>query len=100
MKFHAAGRKEASSQDWWPLRCAQELLLRGKSRAVFPPRAVSVLSDGVSVSKAKEADESCKGRSVGLEQQLGHQAWQRDSGSRGAQTICGSLDSPMKIKTR
>lgn len=89
IKFYAAGRKEASSQDWWPLRCAKELLRRGKSRAVFPQRAVSVLSDGFSVSKAKEAGESSKGRSVGCEQQLGHQAWQCDSGSLGAQRIRG-----------
>lgn len=73
-KVLCAGRKEASSQDWWPLRCAQELLLRGKSRAACPQRAVSVLSDGFSVSKAKEAGEFSKGRSVGCEQQLGHQA--------------------------
>lgn len=66
-----------------------ELLRRGKSRAVFPQRAVSVLSDGFSVSKAKEAGESSKGRSVGCEQQVGHQAWQCDSGSLGAQRIRG-----------
>lgn len=61
-KVYAAGKKETSSQDSGMIMSAHQIFFRERPTGVWNQKAVFVLLDVFSVSKARKTGESFKGR--------------------------------------